>query len=888
MPTLGLIKSIDEGLTWSHLNAFPNYQITKIVINPLNAQSVTITTANGIFKSFDGGINWIGSYTAEVFNDVEYKPGDTTVLYATSRTDFYKSTNGGLSFTASTGTGIDYSSLYQALVAVSASDPNFVSVATITNGNNIVVYTSIDLGTSFTNNGMTPIYESQGWYNFAFDVSPLNKLNMMVAAIYQHYSTDGGATFNFNFGDQLHSDIHEIQYSVDATTIYVCTDGGIYKGTSPALPFNQYNGNMDIAQIYRLGVSKSSAGKVVIGMQDNGSKFVGGPSQIWTGFNGGDGMECFFDPINDNIIYSSFQVGWLQKSTDNGVNNSTMMTGMPLSTSAWTTPWCLDPSNPLVLYCGRAAGEFYKSTDAANTWTLLSTSAGGLFNHIKVATTNPLCIYAQVDNTIVKSSDGGVNWTVLPLSPSGLFQSIAINRLNENDVIVCMTGGGSSNLVYRTLDGGTTWLNISFDLPSVSCNTVIFDVNPADGFYVGTDAGVFYFLQADSRYLPFNQGIPFVPITEMELDLLGNKIYAATYGRGLWKSDLFSAATCPPVADFDLSSPTCGVMVATLTNTSYLNPVSYFWNFPGGVPSTSTATNPIVTYSSGGVYSISLTATNSFGTSTITDSIVVGGLSAFPVFEGFTGSIFPPFLWTSNSSSASAFAWEKSNTTGGFGLSFDCMLFDNYFNSTLGAHHHMVSPEINIAGATSLTLNFDVAHHQFITNSDSLLVWVSTNCGTSWQRVYQKGSDSLETALVDGSSPFYPTASQWRTESLNLNSFVGNTSLMFRFTNVGDYGNFIYVDNINLNAVIPLGLEPLLHSNEFEIYPNPASSIININSSSIMDWIEITNLLGQMVITKKQVNAITSIIDLNELPHGIYFVKIKSDNKVATKKIIKK
>ncbi|MCE9538519.1 MAG: hypothetical protein K8R85_04770, partial [Bacteroidetes bacterium] len=85
MPTLGLIKSIDGGLTWQHVSSFPNYQISKILINPLNAQSILISTYSGLFKSFDGGLNWISSFTSQAFTDSEYRPGDTTTIYSTTR-----------------------------------------------------------------------------------------------------------------------------------------------------------------------------------------------------------------------------------------------------------------------------------------------------------------------------------------------------------------------------------------------------------------------------------------------------------------------------------------------------------------------------------------------------------------------------------------------------------------------------------------------------------------------------------------------------------------------------------------------------------------------------------------------------------------------------------
>lgn len=876
MPTLGLIKSTDAGLTWQHISSFPNYQISKILINPLDAQSILLATNSGLFKSFDGGLNWISSFTSESFEDLEYRPGDTSTIYTTTCTAFYKSIDGGLTFNSVVGTGINYTSLTHALIAVSSSDPDFVAVAVFPIANPysaILVYTSSNLGTTYTSNGMTAISESQCWYNFAFDVSPVNKLDIVVCGVRLHSSSDGGAHFNYTNGD-IHADVHDVRYSEDGSKLYVCTDGGIFIGTTPSQLY-QFNGNMDISQIYSLGVSKTNAGKVAIGLQDNGSKFVTTPAQIWTSCGGADGMECFFDPTDDNILYNSFQGGNFSRRINNGPPYplSSGLTG----SSIWQEPWCLDPNDHSILYCARGF-NFFKSTYSGITWLLVSSFPGSSdCREFEVAKGNSMCIYALLSSSMVKSIDGGVTWTTLPLPVYSLPKSIAINPLNQNDVIVCL--GAQSNHVNRTLDGGTTWTNISAGLPDVSANSVIFDANPSNGFYVGTDVGVFYYVQASGSYLSFNQGIPFVPITEMELDLLGNKIYAATYGRGLWKADMFDASSCPPIANFSLSAPVCGSTQVTFSNSSFLSPVSYNWSFPGGIPVASTAINPVINYATNGAYTATLIATNAFGSDTTFQSFSIGGLSSFPIVEGFTGIPFPPTSWVINSDSSDPYNWEKTNGYGGFGLSSESMTFNNWTNNTSGAHHHMVSPPVNCSNVTNFTLNFDVAYHKFGSSDDSLLVSVSTDCGTSWIQVYGKGSTQLETALVGGVNPFHPTSSQWRTETINLN--YNSAFLLFRFTNVGDYGNSVYVDNINLDGMVITGFETESETTLFNLFPNPTNEILHIEIQNRNNKFVLQNLLGETLMMK---NEVPETLNLNHLAAGIYVIKIGS----FSKKIIKK
>lgn len=66
------------------------------------------------------------------------------------------------------------------------------------------------------------------------------------------------------------------------------------------------------------------------------------------------------------------------------------------------------------------------------------------------------------------------------------------------------------------------------------------------------------------------------------------------------------------------------------------------------------------------------------------------------------------------------------------------------------------------------------------------------------------------------------------------------------------------------------------------VYPNPTSGIVNINSSTQCERIELADLSGRVIITTKSTK-----IDMSELPSGIYFVNIYSDNGMITKKVIK-
>lgn len=74
-----------------------------------------------------------------------------------------------------------------------------------------------------------------------------------------------------------------------------------------------------------------------------------------------------------------------------------------------------------------------------------------------------------------------------------------------------------------------------------------------------------------------------------------------------------------------------------------------------------------------------------------------------------------------------------------------------------------------------------------------------------------------------------------------------------------------------------------LFANKFSVYPNPSSNVINIRTDEIIDKTQLINTLGQIIINTK---TNTNQLNINSVKPGIYLLKIYSNNKVVTKKVI--
>src|SRR5574343_2782 len=272
-----------------------------------------------------------------------------------------------------------------------------------------------------------------------------------------------------------------------------------------------------------------------------------------------------------------------------------------------------------------------------------------------------------------------------------------------------------------------------------------------------------------------------------------------------------TAVATPPVANFS-GTPLiiCAGSTVTFTDLS-TNATSWSWNFgAGATPATSTAQNPTVTFNTAGTNTITLTATNAFGSDVETKTNYITVLSstgvALPISEGFTAATFVPVNWSLVNANASPTTWVRTTLAGNTPTTGNSMMFDNSSYSE-GDDDEVRLPGASFSGLSSAQLQFDVAYAAYnATIFDGLQVLVSTDCGLTFTSVYNKtgatvAAGNLPTAAAT-TAAFTPTAAQWRTETVNLTAYIGNPKVIVAFRNLSNYGNRLFVDNINLTGVV--------------------------------------------------------------------------------------
>ncbi|SFC03860.1 zinc-dependent metalloproteinase lipoprotein, BF0631 family [Flexibacter flexilis DSM 6793] len=260
-----------------------------------------------------------------------------------------------------------------------------------------------------------------------------------------------------------------------------------------------------------------------------------------------------------------------------------------------------------------------------------------------------------------------------------------------------------------------------------------------------------------------------------------------------------------PVANFTSNKDGgCAPLAVSFTDLSTNSPTSWLWSFPGGTPSSSTAQNPSVTYSTPGIYNVTLTATNAGGSNTIkqTSYIIVGSTTptALPLSETFEGSTFPATNWDIYNPNADT-TWRKTTAVGGYGNSTSSIFIRNASNTLVGSLDGYSFPTVNLTTITSPRLMFDVAYARYSANySDTLIVAYSADCGVTYSVLWKKGGTELSSIGVDQTATFTPTATQWKTETVSLASIATLANVKLMMINKNGYGNNLYLDNILINS----------------------------------------------------------------------------------------
>jgi hypothetical protein len=259
-----------------------------------------------------------------------------------------------------------------------------------------------------------------------------------------------------------------------------------------------------------------------------------------------------------------------------------------------------------------------------------------------------------------------------------------------------------------------------------------------------------------------------------------------------------------------------------------------------------------------------------------------------PLVEDFQAG-FPPPSWQSIDVDNDGFFWKQSVViTGSNGSPTRAAYSNNYSNTDRGTRDYMITQLTDLSAVAYPLMTFDLAYARYSSSyDDSMTIEVSTDCGSNFLPTgYIKDALALNTMpTTTNQFSFAPNAaSQWREDSVDLIPYTG-MSILLRFTNINDYGNNLYVDNINIDNNLSVGVAGHVAVSSIGVYPNPSFGVFHVNLANIVGKtisVEVMDMQGRIVSSHQMKNSASSLkttVDISRQPKGIYNLRVLTEEK---------
>ena len=453
----GTFKSTNGGANW---NLLTNLDFSRLLIDPSNPATLYATRSwDGVYKSINGGVSWnpinAGLPSGSV-DALSINPSNPATLYAEAGGKLYKTDNGGGNWVLLFGN--DATNLILSKLIVNPSNPATLYAARIAtpglnpNCGGILKSTNAGANWSPSNAGLTALPVS------SLAIHPSNSAMLYAGTgcgVFK--SINAGINWNLsNTGMTQSSGMIVIDPSNPAI-LY----SGTFKSTNggeswTALPIpNQYP-NFAV-QLIDASNPALLYGTITANYPNQGSvvKSIDG-GQNWnlatTGLTGAFPVTALIqDPSNPLTLYAGGGTfkgynGGIYKTTDGGGNWSKIINGLtpyPDTGGYFASTLLIDPTNPVTVYAGASNGP-YKSTDGGGTWNISNTGlAGTSISQLIIDPTSPTTLYAGSSQSgVYKSSDAGNSWS--PFS----------NGLTASQIRKLLIDPGNPKNLYAATNGG--------------------------------------------------------------------------------------------------------------------------------------------------------------------------------------------------------------------------------------------------------------------------------------------------------------------------------------------------------------------------------------------------------------------------------------------------
>ncbi len=503
----------------------------------------------------------------------------------------HRSTDGGMTWTR-LAEGLPAGNMGKIGLTISPQNPDVVYAAIELDRRKGGVWRSDDRGASWVK-GADAVGGGTGphYYQEIF-ASPHEFDRLYLVGPTVQKSEDGGKTFAPMPHPNQHGDMHAIVFHpTDPDYIMMGTDGGLYESFDLGETW-RYMENLPVTQYYKLALDDSEPFyNIYGGTQDNNTQ--GGPSRTdnvhgirtadWRVVLGGDGHQPATEPGNPDVLYAQWQQGNITRidlpTSESVYIKPQPAPGDPPERYNWDSPILVSPHEPTRLYF--ASQRVWRSDDRGDSWTAISGDltrnqdrmllpfmgktwswdapwdmyAMSDYNTITSLAQSPLnedLLYAGTDDGLIQvSENGGESWRrieagVLPGVPKTAFvNDIRADLFDADTVYVALDNhkyGDFSPYLLVSRNRGKSWKSITEGIPDRHLVwRLVQDHERAELLFAATEFGVFVTFDAGGSWQKLGAGMPTISIRDIQIQRRENDLVAASFGRGFFVLDDYSA-----------------------------------------------------------------------------------------------------------------------------------------------------------------------------------------------------------------------------------------------------------------------------------------------------------------------------------------------------------
>ena len=600
----GVYKSTDAGKTWDHVGLVGTMTISDVIIHPTNPDIVFIaaqgaqhgpTQERGIYKSIDGGQNWVKKlFVAEDVgaSSLTMDMNNPRILYAsmwqhTRYPWMMKSGGAGSGLYKSTDMGETWDSMSEGLpeefgksgISVSRANGNLVFAVIEAEGTKGGVYRSDNAGKSWKQTNTDRVTIARSWYYMEIFADPSNENVVYVLNAPVLKSIDKGKTFQPVYVP--HGDNHHLWINpMNSKNMINSNDGGTNITFNGGESWTRQD-QQPTAQFYRVITDNKVPYHVYGGQQDNSAIGIASRTngrgitwKDWYSVAGCESAYLAFDPDDPQTIFGGCYQGIIDRwSRSTAVSKSIKeypelsLGNVPLDFKYrfnWNAPIISSPHDRSVIY--HAGNVVFKTLDGGINWEVISPdltrndkvhqgpgggpytneAAGGEnYNTLMYLTESPHekgVLWAGSDDGLVHlTRDGGMNWTnVTPKDlPEAIVNSIEVSPHDPATAYITVMAYKFNNLkpmVYKTTDYGVRWVKRISGIDDKTVVRVVREDKKVEGLlYAGTEAGLYISFNGGVFWQKMQLNLPIVPINDLTIQ--DNDLVAATAGRSFWILD---------------------------------------------------------------------------------------------------------------------------------------------------------------------------------------------------------------------------------------------------------------------------------------------------------------------------------------------------------------